>query len=153
MGLNTLSTTNWHWLSGSTDPSPYTGKVNDFYLNTTTNEVFKKVGHHLWEFVGFWAIGTPAPGGSVSINFTAANWNGGNTILVIPSGIPGPGQIGPHGIPVGNTLYSKIQLKSGSQYQEVFVEADFDSVTNTILITKSSSYPAFDGAILVSYGT
>jgi hypothetical protein len=153
MGLNTLSTQNWHWLSGSADPSPYTGRINDFYLNTTTNKVFKKTGYHVWSFVGLWAVGSPSPGGSVSINFSTSDWNGGNSILVIASGTPGSGQIGPHNIPAGNVLYTKVQLKSGSEYTEVFLDTEYDSVTNTILITKTSNYPVFDGAILVSYGS
>lgn len=151
MGINTLATSNWHWISGSADPSPYAGHINDFYLNSTTNEVFQKTGYETWTLVGVWSPTIPGPGGNISINFTASNWQG-NTITVIPSGTPGAGQIGPHDIAPGSVLYSKVQIKAGALYQEAFIETDYDIVTNTIVITKSSAYPAFDGAILVSYG-
>lgn len=151
MGLNTLATSNWHWISGTADPSPYAGYINDFYLNTTTNEVYQKTDHEVWTLVGVWSATAPGPGGSVTLTFSAANWSG-NTITIIPSGAPGPGQIGPHDIEPGNILFCKVQIKAGALYQDAYIETDYDLVTNTIVITKTSSYPAFDGAILVSYG-
>ena len=151
MGLNTLSTTNWHWLSGSGLPSPYTGKINDYYLDTATNKVYKKTAYHVWSFVGMWPFSASGTGGNVSLSFTTANWSG-DTITVIPTGTPGPGQIGPHNIALGSILYGKVQIQTGSFYEDAFIEIDFDSVTNTLVITKASSYPAFNGAILISYG-
>lgn len=151
MTLNTRATSNWHWISGTTDPSPFAGYVHDFYINTATNEVFEKTAETTWTYVGVWASFAPT-GGNIALNFTIANWSG-NTLTIIPSGVPGPGQIGPHNIPVGNVIYTKVQMKTGSQYEEVFIESDYDSVTNTILLTKSSSVSAFDGAILLSYGS
>lgn len=151
MTLNTRATSNWHWISGTADPSPFAGYIHDFFINTTSGEVFEKTAETTWTYRGVWAEFAPT-GGNIAVNFTAANWLG-NTLTVIASGTPGAGQVGPHNIPVGNVIHTKVQMKTGSQYEEVFIESDYDSVTNTILITKSSSVSAFDGAILLSYGS
>lgn len=151
MPLNTFATQNWHWLSGPTNPSIYAGYEHDFYLNTTTGAVFEKTARYVWTYRGILSPSSPAPGGNIELGFTAANWSG-NTITVIPSGVPGAGQIGPHNIPSGKVLYTSTQMKTGSQYQEVFIEVNYDLSSNTIVIQKTSDYPAFDGAILISYG-
>jgi hypothetical protein len=151
MTLNTRATSNWHWISGTADPSPFAGYVHDFFINTTSGEVFEKTAETTWTYRGVWAEFAPT-GGNISLTFTAANWSGDN-LTVIPSGVPGPGQVGPHNIPTGQIIHTKIQMKTGVLYEDVFIESDYDITTNTILLKKSSTVSAFDGSILLSYGS
>lgn len=151
MSLNTFATQNWHWLSGTTNPSIYAGFVHDFYLNTTTGAVFEKTARYVWTYRGMWPVSSGGQGGDITLTFTAANWSG-NTLTVIPTGTPAAGQIGPHNIESGKILFSSVQLKTGDQYQTVFIDAVYNIATNIVVITKTSSYPAFDGAIMLTYG-
>lgn len=151
MPLNTFATQNWHWLSGTTNPSIYAGNVHDFYLNTTTGAVFEKTARYVWTYRGLWPISSGGQGGDVTLNFTASDWLG-NTLTIIPVGTPGAGQIGPHNIPAGRTLFPTVQIKVATEYQTIFIDAVCDTASNTVVITKTSTYPAFDGAVLLTYG-
>lgn len=150
--INTFATQNWHWLSGTTNPSIYAGYVHDFYLNTTTGAVFEKTARYVWTYRGLWPISPAGQGGDVTLNFTVADW-AGDTLTVIGSGVPSPGQIGPHNIPSGKVLFPTVQIKIGTEFQTIFIDSLYDIGTNSITITKTSTYPAFDGAVLLTYGS
>lgn len=152
MTLNSYATQNWHWLSGTANPSIYAGNVHDFYLNTTTGAVFEKTARYVWTYRGLLPTSSDSAGGSVTTDFLASNWSG-NTLTVIPSGTPAAGQIGPHNIPAGKVLFPTVQMKTGNEYQTVYIDTIYDFITNTVTITKTSGYPAFDGSIVLTYGT
>lgn len=152
MPVNNFATQNWHWLSGTTNPSIYAGFVHDFYLNTTTGAVFEKTARYVWTYRGLWPVSSAGQGGDVTLDFVAADWSG-DTLTVIPSGTPAAGQIGPHNIPAGKVLFTTVSLKTGSDYQTVYIDAVYSFSTNSIVITKTSTYPAFDGTVLLTYGS
>jgi len=73
MTINTLATRNWHWWSGTDEPSLYLGEIHDFYLNSTTGEIFEKTADTEWTSVG----SITAPGGGV----TSVNGQTGDVVI------------------------------------------------------------------------
>lgn len=87
------------------------------------------------------------------VNFLATDWLN-NEIFVISHGVPVPGQVGPHRLPVGNT-YSIIiwQQMSASNVRQVGVSTYIDKTTGNIRLLKAAGVVPFAGSAFISART
>jgi hypothetical protein len=80
------------------------------------------------------------------VSFLATDWVN-NQIIIIAQGTPVVGQVGPHGLPVGNTYSINIwQELSASNVREVGVSTYIDKSTGNIRLLKSACVAAFAGS-------
>ena len=88
-----------------------------------------------------------------AIPFVASDWVGGQ-IKVIRSGVPAPGQIGPHKLPLAGYYNSSVYaLLPGNRTKEVGLTILQDRATGDILLIKAGLVPSFNGVVLLeSYG-
>lgn len=81
--------------------------------------------------------------------FLAAAWTAGvaNEITIIESGVPGAGQIGPHGLGVASSFV--IQVFRDSDDSLVDTGAIVDPATGNVTLTKSGLSTAFNGRVIL----
>lgn len=87
--------------------------------------------------------------------FFAANWSAGtaNQIRIIKSGVPGPGQIGPHNLGVASTYLVQVYRDNGGTEPEaelVDIQVKVDDVSGDIVLIKTGLSTAFDGHVIVA---
>ena len=85
----------------------------------------------------------------VCLDFAISDWVN-NQIEIIATGIPGPGQIGPHTYDAANCfqvqVYKKIAVNIG---KEVFTSIVINGNTKSIYLRKTSLPPAFNGKVII----
>jgi hypothetical protein len=96
---------------------------------------------------------TPSSGGNATIArvpFTAKDWSAGivNQIVVIPSGIPSNGQVGPHGLVVASNYGITVVNIDVTPDEVIDCETHFTS-TGFITLVKSQKARPFNGVIII----
>jgi len=85
----------------------------------------------------------------VCLSFDVSDWVN-NQIEIIASGVPGPGQIGPHTYATSNCfqvqVYKRIAINA---CKEVFTAIVVDCNTRSIYLRKTSLPPAFNGKVII----
>jgi hypothetical protein len=77
--------------------------------------------------------------------FDVGDWLG-NQIFIIPQGVPGAGEVGPHRLPVGGTYSVTVwQDLPGSNARVVNVSLYVDRSTGRIRLLKAGGAPEFSG--------
>lgn len=84
--------------------------------------------------------------------FAAADWDDGivNTIEIIQTGVPGPGQIGPHSLPIG-TAYNISVFEAGGAVVRAGVdtEVEIDLITGLVRLKIAGLATSFDGRVII----
>lgn len=109
---------------------------------------------------GNWRINIlPQPGEAlatlVRVPFAAAKWGqhptNKNTIVCLQTGIPGNGQIGPHGITAYSTYLVQVyNTENATWTEQVDVEIKVDKITGDITLQKAQKAVPFDGILVIS---
>lgn len=84
------------------------------------------------------------------IPFTATSWNG-LYLTIIRFGVPLPGQIGPHELPLGKYDVSVYHQGTMGWEREVDVDVRTNSLTGEVLLIRCARAKAFDGAVIVDW--
>jgi hypothetical protein len=83
------------------------------------------------------------------ITFTAQDWRGLNYLKIIPAGVKGNNEIGPHYLPKRSYMVTVHKSMGSDVYKEVGVTTTVDKSTGIITFWKSSIVPAFSGRVEV----
>lgn len=94
----------------------------------------------------------PAPDPTeVCVSFAFGDWLN-NRIVVIASGTPGPGEIGPHNQTNACMMiqvFKRIEVPSAGSFKEVFIDIIIDKSTNNIILLKAPLGIAFAGKVTI----
>lgn len=82
------------------------------------------------------------------ISFLARDWTN-DSIVVIPSGIPTQGQIGPHNLPIPRFYETSVYKAESNITKETGVTIRHNMNTGTITIIKASKMVSYDGVIFI----
>jgi hypothetical protein len=90
-------------------------------------------------------LGTPA----YREAFTIADWNNGtlNEITILATGVPGVGQIGPHGLAVNDSYV--VSVFADSDNEKVDVGIVVDPGTGNVTLTKTGLGASFNGRVVI----
>ena len=85
------------------------------------------------------------------VEFDITDWND-NKIIVLATGIPNIGEVGPHG--QTNTcmmiqVYKSIGVPSIGSFKEVLLDIIIDSSTRDVILRKSALAPKFSGKVIL----
>jgi len=83
-------------------------------------------------------------------NFFVTSWLN-NQIEVIRAGVPGPGQLGPHNLALGNYRTFISEFISGTTRKAVEVDAVYNPTTGSVYLIKAAGKADFDGMCSVEY--
>jgi len=136
--------------AGTVDPSviPVKEKIGSLYLNRQTGQVFRKTGtgNTDWEEMD-------DGGGIEEFSFVAGDWAAGiaNEIQIVRApAVPGPGQIGPHGLGLGVAYVTQVfEDAGGNDLNIVDVEVEMNTVTGLVTMRKAPVPPGFAGRVVI----
>ena len=92
-------------------------------------------------------------GRAVEVVFTVADWLAGssvNEIVVIPSGTPGAGEVGPHTQPIGRAYGMSVFKDDLPLTIGVDIELKISLATGEITLIKAPLADPFDGRIIIT---
>lgn len=87
------------------------------------------------------------------VSFAAADWDAGatkNQIVVLQTGSPAAGQVGPHALVLGPTYLVQVTNTDLTPDEIVDVEVQFDPATGNITLVKANGAKAFSGIVTIA---